>query len=161
VTWARHAGQIPAYYSIKPSGRGYRYLDDDGKPLFPFGFGLSYTSFEYSALEIPEKINRDGDTKVYVTVKNTGKVRGDEVVQLYLHDETASVVRPLKELKAFKRITLEPGESRRVELSLPWRSFGMWNREMQFVVEPGVFSVMIGRDAANVILEGKIEEPVL
>lgn len=156
VTWARHAGQIPAYYYIKPSGRGYRYLDDDGRPMFPFGFGLSYTSFEYSGLAVPEKVNRDGDTKVLVTVKNTGAVKGDEVVQLYLHDELASVARPVKELKAFKRITLEPGESRRVELSLPCRSFGLWNRDMKFVVEPGVFRVMIARDAATTVLEGRI-----
>ncbi|MDR1169974.1 MAG: glycoside hydrolase family 3 C-terminal domain-containing protein [Prevotellaceae bacterium] len=156
VTWARHAGQIPAYYSIKPSGRGYRYLDDDGKPMFPFGFGLSYTSFEYSGLAIPEKVNRNGDTKVYVTVRNTGTVKGDEVVQLYLHDEIASVARPLKELKAFKRISLNPGESRQVELSLPYRSFGLWDRDMKFVVEPGVFKIMIAKDAENTLLEGTI-----
>jgi beta-glucosidase len=156
MTWARHAGQIPVYYYIKPSGRGYGYLDDDGKPMFPFGFGLSYTSFEYSGLIVPEKINKDGETKVLVTVKNTGTVKGDEVVQLYLHDELASVARPVKELKAFKRVTLEAGESRQVELSLPYRSFGLWNREMKFVVEPGIFTVMIAKDAANTVLEGKI-----
>ncbi|MDR0726363.1 MAG: glycoside hydrolase family 3 C-terminal domain-containing protein [Prevotellaceae bacterium] len=156
LTWARHAGQIPNYYYIKPSGRSYRYLDDDGKPLFPFGFGLSYTSFEYSDLVIPEKVNKDGDTKVRVTVKNTGTVKGDEVVQLYLHDELASVARPLKELKAFKRITLNPGESRQVELSLPYRSFGLWDKDLKFVVEPGVFKVMIAKDAENTVLEGSI-----
>jgi beta-glucosidase len=156
MTWARHVGQIPIYYYIKPSGRGYRYLDDDGKPMFPFGFGLSYTSFEYSNLVIPEKVNRDGDTKVLVTVKNTGAVKGDEVVQLYLHDEFASVARPVKELKAFKRITLEPGESRQVELSLPYRSFGLWDKDMKFVVEPGTFKIMIGKDAEKTLLEGKI-----
>ncbi|MDR2027832.1 MAG: glycoside hydrolase family 3 C-terminal domain-containing protein [Prevotellaceae bacterium] len=156
MTWARHAGQIPVYYYIKPSGRGYRYLDDDGKPLFPFGYGLSYTTFEYSDLVIPEKVTKDGYTKISVTVTNTGTVKGDEVVQLYLHDELASVARPLKELKAFKRITLNPGESRQVELTLPYRSFGLWNRDMKFVVEPGVFKVMIAKDAATNILEGKI-----
>ncbi|MDR0713754.1 MAG: glycoside hydrolase family 3 C-terminal domain-containing protein [Bacteroidales bacterium] len=156
VTWARHAGQIPIYYYIKPSGRGYGYLDDDGKPMFPFGFGLSYTSFEYSDLVLPEKVNKNGDTKVVVTVKNTGAVKGDEVVQLYLHDEQASVVRPVKELKAFKRVTLNPGESRQVELSLPYRSFGLWDRDLKFIVEPGVFKVMIAKDAATTLLEGKI-----
>ncbi|MDR1584477.1 MAG: glycoside hydrolase family 3 C-terminal domain-containing protein [Prevotellaceae bacterium] len=156
VTWARHAGQIPAYYYIKPSGRGYRYLDDDGKPMFPFGYGLSYTSFEYSDLVVPEKVNKDGDTKVLVTVKNTGSVKGDEVVQLYLRDELASVARPLKELKAFKRITLNPGESRQVELSLPYRSFGLWDKDLKFVVEPGAFKVMIAKDAENTLLEGKL-----
>jgi beta-glucosidase len=156
VSWARHAGQIPLYYYIKPTGRGYKYLDDDGKPMFPFGFGLSYTSFEYSSLVVPEKVNRDGDTKVLVTVKNTGTVRGDEVVQLYLRDELASVVRPLKELKAFKRITLDAGESSQVELSLPYRSFGLWDRDMKFIVEPGVFNIMIAKDASKTVLEGKI-----
>jgi beta-glucosidase len=156
ITWARHAGQIPIYYYIKPSGRGYRYLDDDGKPMFPFGFGLSYTTFEYSHLVLPEKVNQNGDTKVLVTVTNTGAVKGDEVVQLYLRDEQASVVRPLKELKAFKRVTLNPGESRRVELSLPYRSFGLWDKDMNFVVEPGDFKVMIAKDAETNILEGKI-----
>ncbi|MDR1339635.1 MAG: glycoside hydrolase family 3 C-terminal domain-containing protein, partial [Prevotellaceae bacterium] len=156
VTWARHAGQIPAYYYIKPTGRGYGYLDDDGKPMFPFGFGLSYTSFEYSNLVVPEKVNRDGDTKVLVTVKNTGTVKGDEVVQLYLHDELASVARPLKELKAFKRITLDAGESRQVELSLPYRSFGLWDKDLKFVVEPGAFKLMIAKDASKTLLESKI-----
>jgi beta-glucosidase len=156
VSWVRHPGQIPTYYYIKPSGRGYGYLDDDGKPMFPFGFGLSYTSFEYSNLIIPEKVNKDGDTKVLVTVKNTGAVKGDEVVQLYLRDELASVARPVKELKAFKRVTLEAGESRQVELSLPYRSFGLWDRDMKFIVEPGVFTVMIAKDAATTVMEGKI-----
>lgn len=156
MTWARHAGQIPIYYYIKPSGRGYAYLDDDGKPLFPFGFGLSYTTFEYSNLIVPKTVNKDGDTKVTVTVKNTGTVTGDEVVQLYLHDELASVARPLKELKAFKRVALHPGESRQVELSLPYRSFGLWDRNLKFIVEPGVFKVMIAKDAATTLLEGEI-----
>jgi beta-glucosidase len=158
VSWARHAGQLPVYYYIKPSGRGYRYLDDDGKPMFPFGYGLSYTTFEYSDLKIPENVNKHGETKIYVTVKNTGNRKGDEVVQLYLRDEYASVSRPLKELKAFKRITLEPGESRQVELSLPYRSFGLWNKDLKFVVEPGMFDILICKDAENILLRGKIEE---
>jgi beta-glucosidase len=157
MSWVRHAGQIPYYYYIKPSGRIYRYMDDDGKPMFPFGYGLSYTTFEYSNLVIPEKVNKNGDTPVRVTVKNTGTRKGDEVVQLYLHDEYASVARPLKELKAFKRITLEPGESKQVELMLPYRSFGLWDKDLKFVVESGTCDVMIGKDAENVLLSGKIE----
>jgi alpha-L-fucosidase 2 len=156
VTWARHAGQVPIYYYIKPSGRGYAYLDDDGKPMYPFGYGLSYTTFEYSGLIIPETVNVEGDTKVLVTVKNTGNIKGDEVVQLYLHDELASVARPLKELKAFKRVTLEPGESRQVELVLPYRSFGLWDKDLQFAYEPGEFNIMICKDAENIILQDKI-----
>jgi len=155
-TWARHAGQVPIYYYIKPSGRGYGYLDDNGKPLYPFGYGLSYTTFEYSNLVVPQTVTKNGETKVLVTVKNTGAVRGDEVVQLYLHDEVASVSRPFKELKAMKRVTLEPGESRQVELTLPYRSFGLWDKDMKFVYEPGVFDVIIARDAATEALKEKI-----
>jgi beta-glucosidase len=153
-SWARHAGQLPVYYDIKPSGRDYVYNDDDGKPMFPFGFGLSYTSFEYSNLVLPPKVDKDGNAEIRVTLKNSGKVKGDEVVQLYLHDELASVVRPLRELKAFKRVTLEPGESREVVLTLPYRSFGFWNRELKFGVEPGEFKVFIGKNAADTQLEG-------
>jgi beta-glucosidase len=154
VTWPKHVGQVPVYYSVKPSGRGYAYNDDDGKPLFPFGFGLSYTKFAYSNLVLPEKVQKKGDTEVKVTVKNIGPVKGDEVVQLYLHDEMASVVRPVKELKAFKRVTLEPGESKEVILKLPYRSFGLWNKDMKFVVEPGAYKVYIGTNAADSQLDG-------
>lgn len=155
-SWARHAGQLPIYYDIKPSGRDYVYNDDDGKPMFPFGFGLSYTTFEYSGLVLPSEVKKDGTVEVKFTLKNTGKVKGDEVVQLYLHDELAPVVRPLRELKAFKRMTLEPGESREVVLTLPYRSFGFWNRELKFGVEPGEFKVFIGRNAADTQLEGTL-----
>ncbi len=155
-TWARHAGQLPIYYNIKPSGRGYAYNDDDGKPMFPFGFGLSYTSFEYSTLVLPSGVGKDGTAEISFTLKNTGKVKGDEVVQLYIHDELASVVRPVRELKAFKRVTLEPGESREIVLSLSYHSFGLWNRDLEFVVEPGEFKVFIGKHAADTQLEGVI-----
>jgi beta-glucosidase len=153
-SWARHAGQLPVYYDIKPSGRGYAYNDDDGKPMFPFGFGLSYTSFEYSDLILPSTVKKDAELEVRLTVKNTGKAKGDEVVQLYLHDELASVVRPLRELKAFKRVSLDPGESRQIILTLPYRSFGCWNRDLKFGVEPGEFKVFIGKNAADTQLEG-------
>jgi len=154
VTWARHAGQLPIYYCIKPSGRTYKYSDDDGKPMFPFGFGLSYTTFEYSGLVLPTIVGKDDTAEIRFTLKNTGKVKGDEVVQLYLHDELASVVRPLRELKAFKRVTLEPGESKEIVLPLPYRSFGMWNRDLKFGVEPGEFRVIIARNAEDTQLEG-------
>jgi beta-glucosidase len=157
VSWVRHGGQLPFFYYLKPSGRGYDYLDDDGKPMYPFGYGLSYTTFEYSNLIVPKKVTKDGNTKISVTVKNTGTRKGDEVVQVYLYDQIASVVRPFKELKAFKRITLNPGESRQVEFSLPYRSFGLWDKKLKFIVEPGTFDVMIGKDAENVILKSEIE----
>lgn len=155
-TWARHAGQLPIYYAIKPSGRGYAYNDDDGKPMFPFGFGLSYTSFEYSGLILPSRLEKNGTAEVKFTLKNTGKVRGDEVVQLYIHDEVASVVKPVRELKAFKRVTLNPGESKQVVLTLPYSSFGCWNRDLKFGVETGAFTIYIAKNATDTQLEGAI-----
>ena len=154
ITWPRHAGQIPIYYSIKPSGRGYDYNDDDGKPMFPFGYGLSYTTFEYSNLVLPSEVKKDSTAEVKFTLKNTGKVKGDEVVQLYLHDDLATIVRPIRELKAFKRVTLEPGESRQVVLTLPYRSFGLWNKDLKFVVEPGEFKIYLGKNAADTQIKG-------
>ncbi|MDD4189859.1 MAG: glycoside hydrolase family 3 N-terminal domain-containing protein [Mangrovibacterium sp.] len=156
-TWARHAGQLPIYYDIKPSGRGYAYNDDDGKPMFPFGFGLSYTSFEYSNLVVPLDVKNGETIEVRFTLKNTGKVKGDEVVQLYLHDVIASVVRPMRELKAFKRVTLEAGECREIVLELPYRSFCFWNRNLEFVSEPGEFKLFVGRNAADTRLEGSVQ----
>jgi beta-glucosidase len=101
-------------------------------------------------------VGKDGTAEISFTLKNTGKVKGDEVVQLYIHDELASVVRPVRELKAFKRVTLEPGESREIVLSLSYHSFGLWNRDLEFVVEPGEFKVFIGKHAADTQLEGVI-----
>jgi beta-glucosidase len=157
ITWPAHSGQIPIYYEIKPSGRGYAYNDNDGKPLYPFGFGLSYTTFEYSSLKLPVKIDKNENAEIKFTIKNTGNRKGDEVVQLYIHDEVASVVCPIRSLKAFKRITLEPGESKEVSLILPYRSFGLWNREMKFCVEPGTFKIYIATNADDTRLEGSVE----
>lgn len=150
-SWVKCIGQNPMYYSIKPSGRNYSYVENDGKPLYPFGYGLSYTTFEYSGFQMPEKLEKDTPLKVSVNVKNTGKVAGDEVVQIYMHDELASVGRPLKELVAFKRVTLNPGESKTVELEVPYRSFHMWDKDMNFAVEEGWFEVWVGRNAEDVV----------
>ena len=151
LTWPKNNGQLPLYYAIKPSGRGYEYNDNNGKPFYPFGYGLSYTTFKYSNFNLPEKGGKGQPVFVEVTVTNTGNIKGDEVVQLYVHDEYASVVRPLKELKAFKRITLEPGESKVVKLELPYSSFGLYNEDMDFVVEPGNFEVWLGKNAEEKI----------
>jgi beta-glucosidase len=156
ITWPKRVGQVPVYYAVKPSGRGYAYIDDDGKPLFPFGYGLSYTTFAYSNFVLPPNVKKEQNIKVKVTVTNTGKEKGEEVVQLYLHQVLASVVRPVKELKAFQRITLGPGETREVTLLLPYRSFGLWDKRLNFVVEPGLFEVYIGRNAETNVLEGKL-----
>ena len=113
MTWVKSIGQNPMYYSIKPSGRGYGYVENDGKPLFPFGYGLSYTTFEYENLQIPDTLQQDGTLRISVNVTNTGEREGDEVVQVYIHDVLASVARPMKELAAFKRVTLAAGETKK------------------------------------------------
>ena len=155
-SWVRSIGQNPYYYSIKPSGRGYGYVENDGSPLFPFGYGLSYTTFEYSNLQLPEQLPAGASLKVKVTVANTGSVAGDEVVQLYAHDELASVVRPMKELIAFKRVSLAPGESREVELEVPYRRFALWDAQMKQRVEEGWFELWLGRNAQDKVTEGRV-----
>ena len=155
-SWVRSIGQNPYYYSIKPSGRGYGYVENDGSPLYPFGYGLSYTTFEYGGFSLPERLGAGETLRAKVTVTNTGAVTGDEVVQLYAHDELASVVRPLKELVAFKRITLAPGESTVVELEVPYRRFALWDAGMVQRVEEGWFDLWLGRNAAERITGGRI-----
>ena len=156
-TWAGHSGQIPNYYSIKPSGRGYRYNDDNGKPLYPFGYGLSYTSFEYSDFIFPQTLAQGADLEVKVTVKNTGKVKGYAVPQLYLKDGVTSVVRPMIELKAFKSVALEPGESRTITLRVPYRSFGIWDRQLKYRVEARTATMCIGTDAEHMLHSSRLE----
>lgn len=156
VSWAKSIGQNPMYYSIKPSGRGYGYVENDGKPLYPFGYGLSYTTFSYSDFQIPETLGKDEPLKVVVKVTNTGEVEGDEVVQVYSRDELASVVRPMKELVAFKRVTLEPGESKTVEIEIPYRRFSMWDENLVQRVEEGWFEVWFGRDSEERIEGGRV-----
>lgn len=155
MTFPKAVGQAPLYYNYKPSGRGYAYNDNDGKPLFPFGYGLSYTDFAYSNLRFSQETIAVGDTvTVSVDVTNVGERTGDEVVQLYLHDELASVVRPFKELKGFTRITLAPGETRTVDFALTPEHLAIWDAHMNFVVEPGAFKVMIGSSSEDIKLEG-------
>src|SRR5262249_33634385 len=142
LTIARSLGQLPMYYNQKPTAhRGY--LFDTTQPLFPFGFGLSYTTFEIGAPQLSAATIKAGEpVNVTVSVKNTGKVAGDEVVQLYLHDVVSSVTRPTKELKGFRRVTLAPGESKTVQFTLDRDAFALWNQEMKRVVEPGAFAIM-------------------
>lgn len=155
-SWSRSIGQNPMYYSVKPSGRGYDYIENDGSPLWPFGYGLSYTAFEYSGFHMPERLEKGDSLKLSVTVTNTGEVEGDEVVQVYSRDELASVARPLKELVAFGRVTLKPGESKVVELEVPYRRFAMWDKDMKFRVEEGWFEVWLGRNAGEKVEGGRV-----
>jgi beta-glucosidase len=149
VTIARSLGQLPMFYNQKPSAhRGY--LFDSKDPLFPFGFGLSYTRFEISAPHLSAaQIKADQSVTVSVDVRNTGKVAGDEVVQLYLHDVVSSVTRPIKELKGFKRVTLAPGQSTTVQFTLDREAFALWDQHMKHVVEPGAFEIMAGPNSVD------------
>jgi beta-glucosidase len=151
ITVPRSAGQLPVYYYQKPSAQ-LRYMDSTDEPLYPFGWGLSYTSFDYSDLALSSPSIGASDTvKASVRVRNTGKVRGDEVVQLYIRDEVSSVTRPVKELKGFRRITLDPGETRTVEFTLGPEELSFLDRGMQRVVEPGTFKVMVGGNSVDLI----------
>jgi beta-glucosidase len=149
LTVVRDAGQIPYYYNHKPTARR-GYLFADKSPLFPFGHGLSYTTFEISEPRLSSaRINLGDSVMVEVDVKNTGSRAGDEVVQLYVHDQVASVTRPVKLLKEFARVTLEPGERRTVGFSLGPDAFRFWNAEMQEVVEPGLFDILVGANSVD------------
>jgi len=164
VTFPRHVGQAPIYYNQKSTGRPptdqkytSKYLDVPVTPLFPFGYGLSYTQFRLTNLQLSEKsIRPDGQLTVSVEVENAGKRAGDEVVQLYIRDMAASVTRPVKELKGFERVTLNAGEKRRVQFTLKPEHLGFYNREMRFVVEPGAFKVFVGNNS-NDVLEANFE----
>ncbi len=156
VTFPRAVGQVPIYYNHKNTGRPpdannrytSKYYDLPWTPLYRFGYGLSYTQFRLTNLQLSaERVRPDGRLTVSVEVENTGKRAGDEVVQLYLRDVAASVTRPVKELKGFQRITLRPGEKRRVEFTLTPEHLGFWNQENRFVVEPGDFKVTVGNSS--------------
>jgi beta-glucosidase len=156
ITFPRSVGQLPAYYYRKPSGkRGYLFASRE--PLFPFGHGLSYTTFEYSNLAVtPAQIGLGAEASVSVTVSNTGPVAGDEVVQMYLRDQVSSLTRPVMELKGFQRITLEPGETRKVTFAITPDQLAFLDARMEQVVEPGLFDVMVGTSSAQwerVVLE--------
>ena len=159
INFPVHESQLPIYYNQKPAGRGYYdYNNMTGFPLFPFGYGLSYTTFEYSNLCLSsQEIKADQSIDIFVDVKNTGKVKGDEIVQLYLRDEYASVSRPLKELKGFQRISIAAGETKSVKLTLTPEELMMLNKEMKWVVEPGVFTVMIGASCEDIRLKSTFE----
>ncbi len=151
VSFPRSAGQLPIYYNRKPTARR-GYLFSTTEPLFPFGFGLSYTTFAYSNLKITKpKIRANEETTVTVDVKNTGSRTGDEIAEMYIRDEVSSVTRPVKELKDFARITLAPGETKQVTFKITPEKLSLINREMKRVVEPGTFQIMVGGSSVNLI----------
>ena len=158
VTFPRSVGQEPLYYNHMNTGRPpdannkytSKYLDLPWTPLFPFGYGLSYTQFRLSNLQLSApRIRPDGRITVSVEVENVGHIAGDEVVQLYIRDVAASVTRPVRGLKGFQRITLRPGEKRRLEFRLGPEQLGLYDRQMRFVVEAGEFKVMVGNSSAD------------
>lgn len=156
VSFPRSVGQLPIYYNRKPTAkRGYLFTTTE--PLYPFGYGLSYTTFKYSNLQITKpRIGVNEETTVTVDVTNTGKVRGDEVAQMYISDEISSVTRPIRELKDFSRISLAPNETKKVVFKITPAKLAFYNREMKRVVEPGMFQIMVGGnsvDLMNVKLE--------
>ena len=155
VSVPKTVGQVPVYYSRKPSS--FRnYIDVDSKPLFPFGFGLSYTEFRYRDLVVrtPE-VKPFGFVEVEVTIENVGKVAGKEVVQVYISKEFAEVARPVKELKAFKKIYLEPGKAKKVLFRIPTEALAFYDRSMSLVIEPGDYRVMVGKSSEDIVLEGR------
>jgi beta-glucosidase len=151
ISVPRSVGQIPDYYYQKPSAKR-DYLGSSTESLFPFGFGLSYTKFKYANLRLsPNTIGPFGQTKVQVDVTNTGSRAGDEVVQLYIRDVVSSVTRPVKELRAFQRISIDPGQTKTVEFGLGPDELSFLNRDMRRVVEPGLFKVMVGGNSRDLI----------
>lgn len=153
ITFPIHEAQLPLYYNHKTTGRGDDYLNLTGKPLFPFGFGLSYSSFEYSKLVIDStEITSKENSTVRFKITNTGNYDGDEVVQLYIKDLYASVARPIIELKGFQRIHLKKGETKELEFKITPELLSMLDEKMNRVVEPGEFRIMIGSSSNDIRL---------
>ncbi len=149
ITIPRSVGHIPAYYNHKPSARR-GYLFDDVSPLYPFGFGLSYTSFAIENVRLKNKrIKTNGSTRLIVDVKNTGKIDGSEVIQMYIRDLVSAVTRPVKELKGFQKVFLRAGEKKTIEIEINPESLAFYNIDMKYVVEPGEFEIMVGSSSSD------------
>ena len=155
ITIPKSVGQIPVYYNIIPPGRPGRYFQSKAEPLYPFGHGLSYTTFKYANLFVESTSSSTASVRVDVT--NTGTRTGDEVVQLYIKDEYASIVRPLKELKRFSRVTLSSGETKTVQFHLEKDAFAFYDSATQnWVVEPGAFEIMLGSSSQDIRLSDEL-----
>lgn len=150
-------GQIPNYYNYKRSGRPgdmphsstVRHIDVPNKNLYPFGYGLSYTTFSYGEMQCPQQFAADGSLQVSAEVTNTGRFDGEEIVQLYVADKVASMVRPVKELKGFQKVFIPKGQTKRVDFVLHAHDLGFWDNTMQYVVEPGTFEIMVGKNSED------------
>jgi beta-glucosidase len=157
ITFPVSEGQLPLSYNHKPTGRGDDYVDQTGMALFPFGFGLSFTTFEYSNLVIePADMPATGTATIRCVVRNTGRRAGDEVVQLYVRDVLASVARPVLSLRGFDRVSLQPGEQRTITFTVSRGDLQMLDANMKWVVEPGAFRVLIGSSSKDIRLRGQL-----
>lgn len=158
ITYPIAEAQLPLCYNHKPTGRGDDYVNLTGKPLFPFGFGLSYTTFAYSHLQIlPSRITENQYVKIRCTLQNTGEYDGDEVVQLYVRDCRSSVVRPVMELKGFTRVHIHQGETKEVTIQLAASDLALLDKAMKLVVEPGEYRIMVGASSRDIRLIGTLE----
>jgi len=166
ITFPRSVGQIPIYYRSKPTSNlnhhgteiEYEYVDLSNRPLYPFGYGLSYTTFAFDALNLSHrKISAGESFTLNVDVMNTGDTAGSEVVQLYARDVSASVTRPVKELKGFKRVYLNPGERKTVQFKIFANQFGFYNQDMVYILEPGKIKLMVGSSSDDLPVESEIE----
>lgn len=164
MSFPRSVGQLPLYYNSYSTGRPddndlvfwTHYGDEKNSPLYPFGYGLSYTFFEYNNLLV--KVNDDKTVDVTITVTNTGSIAGEEVVQLYLKDHVASIVRPIKELKSFKKVKIEPNSSETLTFQLKAAELGFYNQDYELIVEPGEFTVMVGGSSTEILSKGFVLE---
>ena len=157
ITWPLHESQLPLVYNHKPTGRGDDYNNLSGQPLFPFGFGLSYTSFTYNNSRLSSYTIRNTDSILFrCSIRNSGSVDGEEVVQLYIRDVLSSVARPVIELRGFQRIYLKTGEEKTIEFRITPDMLSMLNEKMERVVEPGTFELMIGASSADIRLKEKL-----
>ena len=166
VTFPRNVGQIPIYYNMKNTGRPYdpavkddyfksRYLDSPNTPLYPFGYGLSYTTFEYADLKLSSgELTALTPLKVTVTVKNTGKYAGEEVVQLYIRDLVGNITRPVKELKGFEKVMLKAGEQKQISFTLTTDDLRFYDQELNYVYEPGDFHIFVGSNSEETLKSG-------
>jgi len=164
MSFPRSVGQIPIYYNQYNTGRPHsvndvfwsHYSDEKNTPLYPFGYGLSYTQFAYDSL----KLSMEGKylIEVSIDVSNTGHVAGEEVIQLYIHDKVASIVRPVKELKAFKKVMLEPGEKKNIKFTLTEKELGFYDAQGDYIIEPGEFEIMVGTNSRDIIKESILAE---
>ena len=168
MTFPRSVGQIPIYYSHFNTGRpatndanrnyNSSYNDESVFPKYEFGYGLSYTSFQYSNLQMSKKkLKANEQIEVAVTITNTGKYDGEEIVQLYLRDKVGSIVRPMKELKDFQKINLKAGETRTIKFIINKEKLSFFNQQLQWVAEPGDFELMIGASSKDIRLKDNFE----